>query len=861
MTEQTVCLTIDGQKITCPSTWTVYEAATAAGIHIPTFCHHEKLTPVGASRMCLVEIEGARGLQTSCTTPVREGLVVRVHTSPAAVKARKANLEFLLTNHPLDCPVCDKGGECPLQNQTLLDGPGKSRYVEEKRHKDKRHPLGELIVLDQERCVLCWRCIRFLDEWGGDHELDLFGRGAAVRLDAFPGRPLKSKWQGNTIDICPVGALTSRVFRFEARVWELTNTASICPMCSVGCNILLGVKNGELCRITPRENGQVNDTWICDKGRFTHAWVDHADRLKTPLIRREGTLQPATWDEALDLIARRFGDTVQNEGPQTIAGLASTRVTNEANYLFQRFFRSVAGSNNVDHLGRLPEGATPLASLPDLENRDVFVLLGLDPSTEAPLVELWIKKAILRHGAQVIGAGPRRIELARYGGPWLGHRPGSEAALLNGLARAVLDAGPAATAARVANAEEFRSWLREWDAKRVEQATGVAVDALQRAGQILAQAKHPVILYGSNWLNGQPQGTAPTAAQTAVANLGLLLGGVEAAFIPEDNNTLGALEMGAVPGLFPGGQPVGEQKAHSRLAGFWGGKLSPVAGLSFAQMMTAACGGGVTPPLQAIWIMGSDPANEVRGASEALGRVPFVVVQDLFLTDTAELAEVVLPAAGFAEVGGTFYNMTGRLQALHAGKLPPGQARPDWWIITELAKRMVDSKRRRAWEFSGPEEVLDEIFKVLPSHRGASRASIGENGWQPPASQSVTRRAFVRVAGDPQPATTEQEEYPLLLVAGRELYDRGTLLQRATPAGKLAPEAYILVHPSDAGRLGLEEGDEASAVSATGRLAFSVKISDGVVPGVVYAPRNLSAAPLSVLGADPWAWPRVRIAK
>ena len=252
MTERTLSLTIDGQEVSCSAGCTIAQVASQAGIHIPTFCHHEKLVPVGACRMCLVEIEGARGLQTACTTPVRDGMVVKVHTSPAAVKARKANIEFLLTNHPLDCPVCDKGGECPLQDQALQDGPGQSRYVEEKRHKNKRHPLGELIVLDQERCVLCWRCIRFLDEWADDHELDLFGRGAETRIDTFPGRPLTSKWQGNTIDICPVGALTSRVFRFEARVWELTNTPTVCPMCAVGCNIVLGVKNNELRRITPR---------------------------------------------------------------------------------------------------------------------------------------------------------------------------------------------------------------------------------------------------------------------------------------------------------------------------------------------------------------------------------------------------------------------------------------------------------------------------------------------------------------------------------------------------------------------------------------------------------------------------------
>jgi len=348
MMDRMVSLTIDGQEVTCPSNCTIYDAATAAGIHIPTFCHHEKLVPVGACRMCLVEIEGVRGLQTSCTTPVREGMIVQVHTSPAAVKARQANIEFLLINHPLDCPVCDKGGECPLQNQAMLDGPGQSRYIEEKRLKNKRYPLGDLIVLDQERCVLCWRCIRFLDEWADDHELDLFGRGADTRIDTFPGRPLSSKWQGNTIDICPVGALTSQAFRFEARAWELTNTPSVCPMCSVGCGTVLGVKNNKLRRITPRENMEVNDGWICDKGRFGQAFIDHPERLKMPLLRRDAK-------SVFAAVSARVGSISDNH----LGGWASYRASKAAlNMLMRTFSIEQARVNPASIVVSLHPGTT-----------------------------------------------------------------------------------------------------------------------------------------------------------------------------------------------------------------------------------------------------------------------------------------------------------------------------------------------------------------------------------------------------------------------------------------------------------------------------------------------------------------------
>jgi NADH-quinone oxidoreductase chain G len=780
-------------------------------------------------------------------------MAVKVHTSAEAVKAREANIEFLLTNHPLDCPVCDKGGECPLQDQALKDGPGKSRYVEEKRLKNKRYPLGELIVIDEERCVLCWRCIRFLDEWADDHELELFGRGADTRLSTFPGRPLTSKWQGNTIDICPVGALTSRVFRFESRVWELTNTNSVCPLCSVGCNIVLGVKNNQLRRITPRENMEVNDAWICDRGRFAHGFVDHADRLKTPLIRRDGQLQPATWDEALDLVARRFGEIVEKQGPEAIAGLGSTRVTNEANYLFQRLMRSVVGTNNVDHLGRMPDRATPLTSLSELEHKDAILVLGCDPSAEAPLLELWIKKAALRHGAQVLVANPRQVELGRNGGLWLGYQPGSEIALLNGLARAIIEAGVDGQASRVTNLNEFRVWLEDYDPQQVEQLTGVAVGTLQQAGQILAQARDPIILYGAGWAQGVGTNAAKQSSE-ALFNLARLLGDIEAGFIAGDNNTLGALEMGLVPDLYPGGQPFKDNKARSRLASLWGGKLSPVEGLDLDGVVVA----GQEGSLEALWVMGADPASDCRRAGEALGRIPFLIVQDLFMSDTASLAEVVLPAASFAETEGSYINLTGRLQAIHAGMRPPGQARPDWWIITELARRMVEDKRQRTWDFSGPGDVLAEIAKVVRGYRGVDYTRMGEAGWQPPARPARARRSLALVkANPPEP----DPDYPLTLVTGKLLYDRGTLLRRSEQIQNLVPEAYVMIHPSDAQELGLAEGDAVSVVSEVGRLGLSVKVSEEVVPGVAFAPLNLSDAPLSVLFVDRWSVPRVRIVK
>ncbi|HNR97118.1 MAG TPA: NADH-quinone oxidoreductase subunit NuoG [Anaerolineae bacterium] len=744
--ERTVVLTIDGQEVRCPAGWTIYQAATAAGIHIPTFCNHPKLVPVGACRTCLVEVESMRGLQTSCTVPVRQGLVVRVHTSPAAVKARHAMIEFLLTNHPLDCPVCDKGGECVLQDQAMADGPGVSRYVEEKRHKSKRQPLGDRIVLDQERCVLCWRCIRFLDEWADDHQLDLFGRGAATRLDTFAGRPLLSQWQGNTIELCPVGALTSRAFRFEARVWELTNTPSVCTLCAVGCSTTIGVKNNVLRRITPRENMQVNDAWICDTGRFSHRLVDPEDRLTQPLVRREGRLEPVPWAGALDLVARRFAAVLQEKGPAAVGALGSARATNEANYLLQRFVRAAWSCNNIDHLGRVPVGAQPLHSLPDLEEKDLILLIDFDPSAEAPLVELWLKKAVLRHGAKVIVAHPMPIELARYGGPWLSLRPGSEGSLLQGLARAVLEGGLDPKAIRATNLEEFRTWVKEHTPDQIERTTGVPAGALVAAARLLVEAKRPAILYGRQVASPLPDSgtTAWDGLSAALANLAVLLGNAEIAFVAGECNTLGAREMGVVPGQLPGGQALGDGQVRSQLAGLWGGKLAAERGLDLEGMMAEAEAGH----LHALWVLESNPSGGALPA-DALARVPFLVVSDQVATETTALAQVVLPVSTLAETDGTLINLTGRLLRLHEAKRPPAQVQPAWRLIAEVAQRMLEGKRRRAWEFGGAAGVFAEIAKVVPSWRGLTLDAIEEDGWQPRPGQAgqsqAARRAFVHV--------------------------------------------------------------------------------------------------------------------
>jgi NADH-quinone oxidoreductase subunit G len=782
--EPMVTLTIDDQEVTVPAGTLVLKAAESIGIEIPTLCYHDKLVPLGGCRLCLVEIEKMRGLQTACTTPVREGMVVHTNT-PEVMKTRKGMLEFLLINHPLDCPVCDKGGECTLQDWAFKYGVTETRFIEEKRHKRKAHALSPLIVKDEERCILCRRCVRFLEQWADEAQLDYFGRGRLSRVDTFPGYPFDSVFSGNTLDVCPVGALTNRVFRFQARSWELERTPSVCPYCGVGCNITLDVKMNKLRRIVGRENAEVNDQWLCDKGRFGHAFVHSPNRLKTPLVRRGDNLEPATWQEALTLISRRLGKIVEESGPESVGGIGSTRATNEANYLFQRLMRAVVGTNNVDHIGRLPDGARPLPSLAEVGNADVILLMGVDPVEEAPIVELFIRRAVLTKGTKIIVANPRRVALNRYGGPWLAYKPGTEVALLNGLT-------------------ELQSSKSETqDSRRIEEITGVAGEDLRQAAEILAQAERVLIICGPSF-----------NIQYPIPSIQSLTNSAGPYYLAADCNSLGALDMGVAPHLLPGRKGLTD------------------TGLSVDEMLEAASEG----ELKALYVMKSDPAGH-RG-NEALEKLDFLVVQDILLTETAQLANVVLPAASFAEMEGTFTNLAGRVQRTRAALRPPGEAKPDDQILADLAKALGTESG-----YASAGEVMEEIAELAPMYGNIGYGDLGEGGL-PRAEDD--REPPAQVKAEYQPPAGD-EGYPLALVTGRLLYDGGIRLGQSEIMRQFVPEPFVEMNPADAEPMGIADGAVVTVASSKGELKLAAKVSEGIRPGCVFVAQNFAEAPVSTL--------------
>src|SRR5581483_3056649 len=464
-------VTIDGKTIQVPAGTLVVEEAKPAGSHIPVFCYHPKLQPAGMCRMCLVEVGTPKidpatkqpvldeqgnpviawmpKLQAGCTTVVSEGMAVRTQTQQVT-DARRSIIEFLLTSHPLDCPICDKGGECPLQDHSLHYGPGKSRfYVESKFHNEKAVPLSPLIMLDRERCIQCGRCVRFQDEVAGEPVLGFQDRGRGIEITTFDDPPFNSNFSGNTIDICPVGALTSRDFRFTARVFELNDHPSVCQHCSVGCNLNIGERDNRIKRITPRENEAVNEIWLCDKGRYAHHLANAPERLTTPMIRTETDLQPVSWYEALTFIANRIRPMLGEGGAKSMAGLAGDRVSNEDLYLFQKLFREVLGSNNVDHRIGWSQwnagedlvknfGAGVGTNIGELTKGTTVLVLGADPQNEQPVLRLRFAKAA-KQGATLVVANGRLTKLAQYAA----HKPlyqyGAEAYLVLGIVRAMMD--------------------------------------------------------------------------------------------------------------------------------------------------------------------------------------------------------------------------------------------------------------------------------------------------------------------------------------------------------------------------------------------------------------------------------------
>lgn len=809
-----ITLTIDGQTATVPEGTTVVDAGRTVGVNIPVFCYHPKLDPVGMCRMCLVDIgrpvinretgqpeleedgspkiQFGRRLETGCTTPVSQGMVVRTTTQPVA-DARRSVLEFLLTSHPLDCPICDKGGECPLQNLTLAYGPGKSRFeLEDKMHLEKHLPLGELIFLDRERCIQCGRCVRFQNEIADEPVIGFYQRGRQLEINTFSDPGFDSVFSGNTTDICPVGALTTGDFRFEARPWEMESAASVCSQCPVGCNITFNVRRepkagGEVTiqRVMPRQNEQVNEIWLCDKGRFGYHYTESEERLTSPLIRRDGELVAASWDEALDLVARQM----RIAGDRLVA-LGSGRLSNEDLFNFHELassqggravlYGTMGGGDLVARYG-LGEGS----NLGSMGKGSAILVIASDLHEEAPIWWLRVKQAAKR-GATLIVANARGTSLDRFAGYVLRYEAGQEASTLQGFMAAERDSA----------SEQVRS-----------------------AAEAFAQAENGVIFYGSDGIGlGASQALAEVAARLLV----------EGGHVGRANNGLVA--------VWP----------HANTQGAWEVGFRPSADLA-ADLRSAAM----------VYVAGADPAGDDPTLSAALGAGGFVVVQDLFLTETAKHADVVLPAQAYTEREGTYTSGERRVQRFYPAVPAMQGTRPDFAIFAMVSAHLegsleshsaslaFDGLAGRVSAFSGLNyQKLAEVQEQWPlierkdlyyagtsyeNRQGLGVQLSGTAAGAEPGSLSVT------TAGVQVPAVSEGQ---LLALPITRLYDQGITLQPSKLLQRRMATASVWMHPETAGELGLDPEGEAGLTFEGREFPAKVHIDERVPRGLALVPRS-----------------------
>ena len=810
-----ITLTIDGREVSAPENAMLVDAAKYGDVEIPVFCYEPKLgQPVGACRMCLVEIEGIPKLQTGCSTPVKDGMVVHTQTERVHA-AQRAVVEFLLINHPLDCPVCDKGGECPLQDITYGWGPGTSRFIEPKRHFRKPLELSPLIAIDRERCILCYRCVRFSQEISEDYQLILSERGAHSYVSTFDGHPYVAPFSGNIIELCPVGALTSTAYRFRARPWDIEGAGTICTYCPAQCNVELTVRDDRVMRVLARDHDEVDDGWLCDKGRFAYQATHVDERITQPLVREGAALMPASWEKALDHAA----GALKKAGGRA-AALAGGDTTNEEAFLLGRLFREGLGSAQLagapgralpPALSRALADPALQATVPDLEYAHAVLVLDCDPVDDAPILDLRIRKGVRRHHVKLAVATARPSALDPNAETVLRSAPGGGEALLVALDAALGGddgaLGGAATAAG-SNATAVRS-LADW---------------LGGAGEDV------VIVYGERLLTG-PRGER--AAQ-ALLNLATRLGlgdhaGAGLLEIPAATNGRGIREAGFAAAHGPGYADVAEP-----------GPADP----AFADFDAGV-----------LYLLHADPLSTERdraGWEAALAKATTVIAHAATLTDgLAEHADVIFPAEAYAEKEGTIVHPDGRLQRLRPAIGRPGRldagVRAGWQVIAEVAERAGVE----LGVMSGP-MASQQLFAAVPFYAGLTLDAIGGRGVRWPATEAAA--ALGATPWEPArlevpPSAGAGSDGGLRLGTWRSLWaapevDLSPVLQF------MRPRQVVELSPADADRLGVRDGDEVEVGSNGTRVRGAARLRASVPGGSVFLADGTHEQPANVL-TDP----------
>jgi formate dehydrogenase alpha subunit len=845
---------------------TILEAAQSKNIYIPTLCYHPKLTRFGACRLCLVHVEGFRKLVAACTTPVTDGMVVSTDT-PEIHGMRKTVVELLLLHHPLDCLVCDKGGDCELQKLAFDLRVTEDRFG----YKVREFPLddtNQVIRRDMSKCVLCGKCIRVCEEIRNIGAIGFANRGFATEL-GYPYQKLTNcEYCGQCLAVCPVGALSSVFTAMKARPWELTSVRSVCSYCGCGCNFFLDQKRNKVVRVSTDEVMGVNKGLLCVKGRFGFDYVSSDKRLQTPLIRKGNKFVESSWDEALSLVAGTFEKIKQEKGANAIGGIASGRCTNEENYLFQKLMRAVIGTNNVDNFTRYEHAPTlevfsksmgffsGTSSIPQLQNSDLILIVGNNPSHSHPVFALKIKQAVKNNGAKLIVIDPQITELSRFADVYLRLKPNTDIALLNGLMGELIREGKIDEefiAKRTEGVEEIKAAVKDYSAAQAAADAQVEVEDVKEAARLLGEAKAVSFVFGL----GLTQHESGEENVQSLVNLALLTGNIGksgAGLFPlrVNNNSQGCCDMGNLPDYLPGYQPISSKEVRAAFAEEWQTAIPEEKGLNATQMLVAAR----NKKLSALFVMGENPALSFPGTQaveEALDSLDFLVVSDLFLTETAKYAHVVFPVMAFSEKEGTFTSLDRRVQKIRISTIAFDNQKTDWEILCQIASRMgYEMHYHRA------EGIFGEIRRVIPFYKGIRYERMEEDlsvQW-PCLYDGDPGCEILGVDGFPHgtarffpityhaPKLPEDQDYPFTLIQGGFLFHHqtGEMSHKTFELNSLSPSPTIKINPDDATKLGIKDGDRVSVLSKEGQISLVVKISEQFRPGVVFAMKHFSDA-------------------
>jgi formate dehydrogenase alpha subunit len=860
-----VRLTIDGIEIEAREDATVLEAARDSGIYIPNLCADPDLEPYGACRLCLVEIENENDLLASCMTPVAEGMAV--HTDTSRVNdVRRLTVELLLSDHPENCLLCAKNQRCELQRIAAYLGVERQRFrpLERPPIIDSSNPF---FIRDSSKCILCGKCVRVCAEVQGRQALEISNNGVNSKITTTGGDMpiIESICEscGQCVAKCPTGAIVPK--RYD---WPAKEVRTICPYCGVGCGLYLSVRENKVVGVRGDSQSTVNRGSLCVKGQFGFEFINHPDRLISPLVRRNGRFLGASWEDALGLIAGRFAKYKGDE----IAVISSAKCTNEENYLIQKFARAVLGTNNVDHCARLCHASTVAGlatsfgsgamtnSIGEINGAAGILAIGTNTTETHPVIGLKVRKAV-RDGSTLIVANPREIDLCRIAHVWLRHLPGSDIALLMGIMRVILEEDlhdPSFIKERCENFNAFKKSLAPFDLDFVERVTTVPRDQIVKAARLYATKKPATILYAM----GITQHTHGTDNVLAVANLAMLTGNIGKPStgvnpLRGQNNVQGACDMGALPNVYTGYQRVDDPKAKKIFEAAWGVSLSPSPGLTLTEIFEAA----YQAKIKAIYLVGENPVlsdPDAKHVEEALRRLEFFVVQDIFLGETARLAHVVLPAASFAEKDGTFTNTDRRVQRVRKVIDPVGNCKPDWWITSQLGQRMAE----KGFDFDHPSQIMEEISRLTPGYGGITYHRLEKGGLQwpcpsedHPGTPILHTEGFLRGKGKfspleyKPPAELPDDEYPFILTTERSLYQyhTGTMTRKVAGLDILHGEELVEMNPEDADALGLADGEKVKVISRRGEITARAKVTPASPQGVFCMSFHFSESPTNIL--------------